>query len=363
MMVSEIYAQFAGAKAKPWTGTNVKIQTSRPMKFSVSRIPDYNRLHELYVLSGKNCHLSPGVMQANSAKSSTLLVFSVSRDGQTVAFGVARESNRWFARRLVFHRLPEFVERSKKVENCFWRGLKEYCQKRRVLQLNLNAFNSFPIEVPNLSPIKKVTKREEFILDLKQISKDGMKMLSSNHRRNIHKGERADLSCHIRKDLEACKDHARMMAFSMQRRQNRGQAISYVPSPEKWFDYVQCEAGFIMQAKHDAAWVSSLLILQSSRQAYYVSGGTSPEGMRLGAAHFLMWNVIKYLSSGGVSILNLGGVSEIDTPGLARFKAGFGADPIDLPHRSFIFGSTWRHRIIRAIQRFRKGGDMSNRLE
>jgi hypothetical protein len=324
------------------------------MIFNVSRNPDCDLLQELFILSGKNCHLIPEILQANSVKGSTLLGLRVIRDGQTVAYGVTRESNRWFARRLVFHKLPEFIEKSEKVENCFWKGLRDYCQKRQILQLDLNAFNSSPIEVPSLSPITKITEREEYILDLSQISKDGKKKLSSNHRRNINKGKRAGLSCHIRNDFEACQDHARMMASSMRRRQNRGQSILYKPSPEKWFAYVQCEAGFIMQAKRDTAWLSSLLILQSSRQAYYVSGGTSSQGMQLGASHFLMWKVIKHLSSAGVSTLNLGGVSERDTPGLAGFKAGFGASPIDLPHRSFIVGSPWQYRIIKLLQLLRR---------
>lgn len=353
-MVCEM--QTPSADTRSWTKKDVKTQTNNHMIFIVSRIPDSDLLHELYVLSGENCHLSPGVLQAHSEKGTTLLAFRVIRDRQTVAYGVARESNRWFARRLVFARLPEFDEKSEKVINCFWRGLQDYCQKRRVLQLDLNAFNSSPIEVPNLSPIAKIVQREELILDLKQISEDGKKTLSTNHRRNLKKGERAGLSYQIRNNFEACKDHARMMAHSMHRRQNRGQSFNYKPSPEKWLSYVQCEAGFIMQAKHDSAWVSSLLILQSPRQAYYVSGGTSPQGMQLGAAHFLIWKVIKHLSSKGVSTLNLGGVSETDTPGLARFKAGFGAKPKELPHRSFIIGSPWQYGIVRAIQLLKNVG-------
>jgi hypothetical protein len=319
------------------------------MIFNVSRKPDSELLHELYFLSGENCHLNPGILKANSAKGTTLLVLSVSQERQTLAFGVARESNRWFARRIVFQRLPQFIDKSEKVVNCFWRGLQEYCQNRRVLQLDLNAFNSQPIEVPNLSSIAKTTNRQEYIIDLRQLPENRKKGLSSNHRRNIKKAERAGLSYQIRNNFEACKDHSRLMAHSMHRRKSRGQSVHYRGSPQKLFNYVQCKAGFIIQAKHDNDWVSSLLIFRSSHQAYYVSGGTSPRGMQLGAAHYLMWKAIQYLSSKGVSILNLGGVSETDTPGLARFKAGFTAKPIELPHRSYITGSLWRYRVVRAL--------------
>jgi hypothetical protein len=299
-------------------------------------------------------------LQINYAKGTTLLISRVSQGRQTVAFAVARESNNWFARRLVFKRLPQFIDKSEKVVNCFWRGLREYCQKRQILQLDLNAFNSLPIEVPSLSSIGKTINRQEYIIDLRQFTDYSKTELSRNHRRNIKKAERAGLFYQIRDNFEACKDHSRLMAHSLRRRQNLGQSIHYEPSPEKWFAYVQCKAGFIMQAKHDSDWVSSLLILRSSSQAYYVSGGTCPRGMQLGAAHYLVWMAIQYLSSKGVRILNLGGVSETDTSGLARFKAGFNAKPIELPHRSFIMGSLWRYRIVRAIRmleyRFRTFG-------
>jgi hypothetical protein len=319
------------------------------MIFKIIRNSDFNLLHELYVLSGENCHLNPRVLHAKSEEGKALLVLKVSRAGEIIAFGIAEESDRWFARRLVFPILPYFLEDTRETAACFWSGLQDYCQRRRILQLDFRAFNSSPIVIPSLGPIAKFTARKEFILDLKQISENGKKKLSSNHRRNIRKGERADLSFQIRNNFEACNAHARMMAYSMNRRQKCGQSVFYEASPEKWFAYLQLEVASIMQAIHDDTCVSSLLIFQSPRQAYYVSGGTSPQGMQIGAAHFLMWEVIQHLSNAGVSTLNLGGVAETDTPGLARFKAGFGAEAVELPHRSFIIGSRWKQRAIKAI--------------
>jgi hypothetical protein len=195
------------------------------MIFDVSRNPAPNLLQELYFLSGENCHLEPKVLQIDSAKGTTLLILRVSQGRQTVAFGVARESNSWVARRLVFTRLPQFIDKSDKVVNCFWQGLREYCQKRQVLQLDLNAFDSSPIEVPNLSSIVKIINRQEYIIDLRQLSDYRKKELSSNHRRNIKKAERAGLSYQIRNNFEACKDHSRLMAHSMHRRKSRGQLV------------------------------------------------------------------------------------------------------------------------------------------
>jgi hypothetical protein len=320
------------------------------MNFKTIQNPNFDLLNELYLLSGEICHYNPGVMQNINLQGATLLAFKVISENQTVAYGVARESNSWNSKRLAFNVLPIFLTKSKEVSSCFWEGLLDHCHKQGVIQLDLNAFNSSPVEVPNLGAILKFTRRSEFILDLKEIKNHGKKLLSSNHRRNITKGERAGLSYDFRSDLEACKDHAMMMAHSMRRRKSIGQSIHYKPSPQKWHAYIQSKAGFIVQAKRNNTWISSLLILQSSRQAYYVSGGTSPEGMQVGAAHYLMWKVIQHLSSTGVLSLNLGGVSETDTPGLERFKSGFGAKPVELPHRSYIIGSKWRYLCCRAIK-------------
>jgi hypothetical protein len=316
--------------------------------FEVFRDPSLKLLREIYTLSMENCFLSPGALQAVFSEGTTLLALIVNRAGRMIAFGVARESGRCFARRLVIPTLPYFIENSEEVVDCFWSGLKEYCEKRWILYLDLMAFNSSPIEVPDLSLHANFTARREFILDLAEVLKEDKKKLSSNHRRNIRKAEEAGLSFEIKNSFEACKDHALMLTHSMRRH-----SVRYDTSPEEWFAYIRQGVGFIIQAMLDHTCLSSVLILKTSHQAYYLTGGTSSEGMKVGASHFLMWKVIQYLADAGVSTLNLGGVTENDTPALERFKAGFGAKSVELPHRSFIFGGRWRDKTINTIRLLR----------
>jgi hypothetical protein len=75
--------------------------------------------------------------------------------------------------------------------------------------------------------------------------------------------------------------------------------------------------------------------------------------MKVGASHFLMWKVINHLADKGATSFSLGGVTQNDSPGLERFKAGFGAKKVDLPHRSFIVCSPWRNRTINGLKLLR----------
>jgi hypothetical protein len=93
--------------------------------------------------------------------------------------------------------------------------------------------------------------------------------------------------------------------------------------------------------------MSSILLLRSKRSAYYQSAGTSPEGMSVGASHFLIHNVCKKLKDGGVWVFNLGGAPEGSS--LARFKSGFGAVEVSLEACSCYLGPAWLRKIRTAV--------------
>ena len=87
----------------------------------------------------------------------------------------------------------------------------------------------------------------------------------------------------------------------------------------------------ILVARLDGRPLSCLLIGELGPRAYYLMGGSSPEGLTLNAASLLMWRASGLLRERGVDHLNLGGVpahaEEEDAVehGLYRFKDGFGA--------------------------------------
>jgi len=106
-------------------------------------------------------------------------------------------------------------------------------------------------------------------------------------------------------------------------------------SPEEW----------ATEKKRDE---SSLLLLRSAHTAYFQSAGTSPQGMHIGASHFLVYEVCRELFRQGVRTFNLGGATEGSS--LAGFKAGFGAAEVILYECACYVGPVWRQRVRRAFQ-------------
>ncbi|MCK4823979.1 hypothetical protein KA005_49965, partial [bacterium] len=62
----------------------------------------------------------------------------------------------------------------------------------------------------------------------------------------------------------------------------------------------------------------------------------------------------EYLHNKGLQYFNLGGVTEHDSPGLLRYKVGFGAKEIRLAHLEFFMGSNLAKNVFTVIHIFRQ---------
>ncbi len=90
------------------------------------------------------------------------------------------------------------------------------------------------------------------------------------------------------------------------------------------------ERAIIGQAFNDGKESASILLLATSRKAYYYIGGSDYEAVRKNrASNLLHWDCIKYLKGEGIECYDLGGVP-FDPPeshpayGVYRFKKSFG---------------------------------------
>ncbi|MGI8764911.1 MAG: GNAT family N-acetyltransferase, partial [Gemmatimonadaceae bacterium] len=176
--------------------------------------------------------------------------------------------------------------------------------------------------------------RAEYVLNLQE----PLPRPSSNHKRNITRAQKAGVQVRRTRDRAALADHVNLMSAAMERREQRGEAVPTVhPSP---FDsaLLTCGAAELFQTHDGSSLLSSILVLRAPRGAYYQSAGTSPEGMEIGASQFLISSVASLLQEEGMHLFNLGGAGD-ESPGLQRFKAGFGAHPVLLEAASFVFGS------------------------
>ena len=237
-------------------------------------------------------------------------------------------------------------------ETSFRDGLREFCREHRVTTLVIGTFGSpAGVEIPPFGSDCARRNRCEFLLDL---TGDLTSMLRSNHKRNVKKGDKAGLVVRRTRSPEAAIIHRGLMNQSMDRRRSRGENVGRIgPSPDH-IAYLESGFGELFQAVHDDTVMSSVLVLHAPKGGYYQSAGTSPEGMAMGASHFLINRIAIQLSEEGREVLNLGGADE--NSGLAKFKEGFGASPVPLQAATYNLGAWWRRKILQASRLVRFGG-------
>lgn len=224
-------------------------------------------------------------------------------------------------------------------------GLIGLCRKLRISEVDLDSKCQSFVALPTLSREGVKRKRCEFVLDLERpLTTDG---LGSNHKRNIKTALKAGLQVRRLRSEGACETHRRLMAASMRRRDERGEEVPVEVEGAAALAFVRAGAGELFQALGGETVLSSILILRSGRGAYYQTSGTSPEGMDQGASHFLIFETAKVLQFESAISFNLGGAGE-ESQGLRRFKAGFGAAPVELEAARFQVGGRWQRRLVRA---------------
>ena len=227
----------------------------------------------------------------------------------------------------------------------YWSGLLRFASQHRITEIEGNSFASPMVTVPVLTEEVERTPRCEYLVDLNDFRIDN---LSSNHRRNIRKASVRKLTSTRSTDLTACREHVRLMSLSHDRRRRRGEVIHGGSDVDRLMPLLTCGCGELFQASADREVLSSILVLRASKGAYYQSAGTAPEGMTLGASHFLIYSVMCQLKEDGVRVFNLGGAPVGST--LARFKGGFGAAAVSLTSVMLYTGSRWRSRLTTLVK-------------
>ena len=226
----------------------------------------------------------------------------------------------------------------------------QFCKKSKISNLNVNSFASNSVAIPSLPGEIERRNRIEYVLYLKNSTL--WDELSSNHRRNIKRGLKADLEMRCITTEQACEEHARLGRASMIRRNNRGESVTLDIQAERFLALIESGAGELYQATGDSEVLSSVLVLKAEKGAYYQSAGTSPEGMKIGASQFLIYNIAEVLQKESMELFNLGGADESQS-GLQRFKSGFGATEVKLEAAQFFLGSKFKKKILESARNLR----------
>ena len=249
----------------------------------------------------------------------------------------------WFLRRnLHIRSLPSLPE-----PETFWRGVMQSCRRLGVWGLQIDTYASPGAVIPQLPGELERRDRWEYALDLGCDNiLDGV---STQHRRNISRASKAGLSICRTREASACTKHLELMDASTERRAHRGEKVDPGQDSARPLALLASGAGEIFQAVIGEQVLSSILVLRSSQGAYYQSAGTLPEGMKLGASPFLVSQVAALVKQEGARVFNLGGAGA-ESPGLRRFKAGFGAREFELQAASFCPKSAAERRLRGALR-------------
>jgi lipid II:glycine glycyltransferase (peptidoglycan interpeptide bridge formation enzyme) len=210
--------------------------------------------------------------------------------------------------------------------------------------VTIEAAGKVRAEIPPLEGESGRTEQTTWLIELETC--DLTASLSKNHQRNVRRAVKNGAELAECTDAEAIQDHLRLCGASLARRSSRGETAESHADAALFKAYVRSGRAALFQARIGDRVLSSDLVVRLGDAAYYTSGGSDPEGMKLGTSHFLMFELARQLQGAGCKTLNLG-VSQ--DPGLNRFKAGFGARPVPLERVTLEWGSAWNRWRRKAI--------------
>lgn len=208
----------------------------------------------------------------------------------------------------------------------FWAGLQRLVSRLYISDFWTEALGTPRPSIPSLAGERiRYTDEEMFMVDLSRENMFGA--FSSNHKRNIKKAAKADVQLVHLPFEEATSIHLDLIRSSLSRRLQRGERSWKNTNLERISKLVGEGHAVLYQVAKDRTVLSSKLMLELGDSAFYESGGTSPDGMRIGASQLLMSEIINDLAARHLKTLNLGMVPE-DDAGLRRYKRGFAAEAI-----------------------------------
>jgi len=158
---------------------------------------------------------------------------------------------------------------------------------------------------------------------LTRAEEDLFNRLTPSNRRNIRRAAQEQVSIEIGASRSALASFCRLNDITRKRH-------GLPPQPRYFFknllEYVlSAGQGVIISAVHGGAVVASSIYLHFGKQAVYKYGASVSSHLHLRPNNLIMWEAIKWYRDRSFEVLNLGR-TELDNPGLLRYKRTWGAD-------------------------------------
>ena len=329
------------------------------ISFVAERNPSSEISQEVETLSPSNPFATVAYVASSKIAGDMPWVIGLREHGALKSAAFAYERSGRINRTLTISSMPDVSD-----AKFFWDGIVDLCHHKNFSRLEVNSFASPACSLPPLTGEFRRRKRWEFVVNLRE--PDLWKKTHDNHRRRIKKAQKLGIQFRCSTNGEDTKDHARVIAASMERRTQRGEYVPTVQETSGFRAFLETGAGRLFQAVSEGKVLSSAMVLLSRTGGYLQSGGTNPEGMELGASHFLQHEIMKTLQSEGKEVYNLGGTDEPES-GLAMFKIRFGASSVPLEAVEVLVGKTMRAAVGHLARRVQahssSAGQMANQLK
>jgi CelD/BcsL family acetyltransferase involved in cellulose biosynthesis len=148
--------------------------------------------------------------------------------------------------------------------------------------------------------------------------------ISPQARHNIRKAEQAGVRIEAHTDIDGIRDFHRMHV-SLRKRKYRMLAQPLDFFERIWEQFSHDDAVVTLLARIDGDLIAGAVFLAWNNVLYFKFGSSVPEYLQLRPNDAIYWAGIRYAAQHGMAMVDWG-VSDLDQPGLLRFKRKFASD-------------------------------------
>ena len=303
------------------------------LKFRAELHPDEQELKQCAALDGLNPYMAPACVKAFAkAYNYQLALLGLEEEDRMKVWCPAFLSRGRLNTRLHMNTLPVLNS-----PRPFWTGLEKFCREQDIASLAVYSFGCYRnLQIGQIAGQTHRSSRKEYIVNLKR---DNLWPRRKGHRYNIKRCWKENVGYKTSGHLADYDSHVGLRMDSKARRTRRGERLTGDFCIEEEKEMLRSGAAALFQAvSAEGEVLSSYLVAMAEKGAYLISGGSSPQGIRIGASCFLIYAIEENLREQGKELLNMGTANE-DNTGLIKFKLGFGAEPVELEQAEFFLGS------------------------
>jgi len=159
-------------------------------------------------------------------------------------------------------------------------------------------------------------------IGLGKTEEDHFKSLGGNNRRNIHKALRDGVTVRIEQSAGSLNSFYRLNCVTRKRHGLPPQPFIFFKNV---FEHILSrDHGLVFSAYHAGKVIAAAVFFHFGTEALFKYGASEMDHQGLRPNNLIMWEALKWYNSRGFGSLNLGR-TELDNPGLLRYKRSWGA--------------------------------------